>query len=66
MMNILTINLPDIEVIKFRKIAEARAKEYAMSAEEYLQKIWYHENAAKIGEHLAITFLGEMLKIIKH
>ena len=45
--------IPETERIKFQQIIGARAGQYGMAPEEYLRKIWYHQQAARLGEYVA-------------
>lgn len=55
------MQIPDSEYEKFQKILESRALNFGMSVPEYLDKIWYHAQATKSGEYMAML-IKDILK----
>ena len=56
------IILPATERGRFEVTVNAEAKRYGLLASDYLRKIWYHEEAAKVGEYIASVFADELLR----
>jgi hypothetical protein len=57
------MNIPDSERQRFEKLISAQANIYGLGVEEYLRKIWYHEEAAKLGEYVAGSIVNELNSI---
>ena len=55
----------EAEKMRFEMIVAGQAAQFGLTPEEYLQKVWYHGEAAKIGEFMAQTFLQELLILIR-
>ena len=58
------IGMPETERIRFESILRGHAARFGMSEEDYLRKIWYHEEAQKVGEYAAMNFLHELLRLL--
>lgn len=54
------MNIPDSERQRFENLISAQAKRYGMETGDYLRKIWYHEEAAKLGEFVAGSLVNEL------
>ena len=57
--------LPETERVKFEAILYGQATNAGLEPQEYLRKIWYHEQAAKIGEYMALTLVDELLALLE-
>ena len=57
------MTIPISERQRFENRLRGQAERFGLSPEEYLRKVWYHEEAAKIGEYMAMTFLGQLLPL---
>ena len=42
---------------------KGQAARYGLEPDEYLRKIWYHEQASRIGEYIAMALLDDLLKL---
>ena len=58
------ITVPDSERMRFESLLSAQAERFGLTPEEYLRKIWYHEEAARIGEYMAMALLDQLLPFI--
>lgn len=56
--------IPEAEKRNFEVILSGQAKNVGLGVPEYLRKVWYHEQAAKIGEYMALTLVDELLALI--
>lgn len=56
------IIVPDIERKRFASLLSGESQRYGLDPREYLQKIWYHEEAAKLGEYVAMVLMDELLQ----
>ena len=56
-------NLPDGERIRFDDFVNAQAKKYGLEPVDWLRKIWYHEQAAVLGEYVALTLTEALCRI---
>lgn len=41
-----------------------QAQRFGLTPEDYLRKIWYHEQASRLGEYIAMTLLEELLPLV--
>lgn len=57
------INIPKGERTRFEDILRGQSQRYGLQPEEYLRKVWYHEEAAKLGEYMALSLLDELLVV---
>jgi len=57
------VTIPDNERIKFENLLIGQAQRFGLTPEEYLRKIWYHEEASKLGEYVAMILLDELLNL---
>lgn len=55
------IVVPKSEQAKFETMLFGQAKRFGLTPEEYLKKVWYHEEASKLGEYVAMVLLEELL-----
>lgn len=55
--------IPEHERIKFESLLLGQAERFDLTPKEYLRKIWYHEEAARIGEYMAMMLLDQLLSI---
>jgi hypothetical protein len=58
------IDIPKGERTRFEDILRGQSQRYRLQQEEYLRKIWYHEEAAKMGEYVALSLLDELLPLL--
>jgi hypothetical protein len=56
--------LPETEKRTFEAILSGQANKLGLEPQEYLRKIWYHEQAAQIGEYMALTLVDELSSIL--
>lgn len=47
---------------RFIAFLKANASAYGLGIEEYVRKVWYHEQAAKIGEFMAATYVNDIME----
>ena len=61
-----TMNMvvPDAERMRFESLIMGWADRYGLSGEEYLRKVWYHEEASRLGEYVALTLLDQLLSLM--
>jgi hypothetical protein len=55
--------MPDEEKKRFERLIRGQADRFGISAEDYLRKVWYHEQASRLGEYIAMVLLDELLKL---
>lgn len=58
------IAIPKSEQEKFENILYGQAQRFGLTPEEYLRKVWYHEEATRLGEYIAMTLLEELLPLV--
>jgi hypothetical protein len=58
------INISKAERTRFESILCSQSQRYGLQPEEYLRKVWYHEEAAKLGEYMALSLLDELLPLL--
>jgi len=58
------INIPKGERTRFDDILRGQSQRYGLQPEGYLRKVWYHEEAAKLGEYMALSLLDELLPLL--
>lgn len=58
------INVPKSERSKFEAIICGQAQHFGLTPEEYLRKVWYHEEASKLGEYVAMSLVNEILPLV--
>jgi len=56
--------LPKTEKERFEKLLEGQAQRFGLPVDQYLRKIWYHEQAARLGEYTAMCLLEQLLSLI--
>ena len=57
------IAIPKSEQGKFENILCGQAQRFGLTPEEYLRKVWYHEEASKLGEYVAMMLLSQLLDL---
>ena len=58
------IIVPETEQDRFDSILGGQAVNFGLTPEEYLRKVWYHEQATKLGEYVAMAMLEELLSLV--
>lgn len=58
------IVIPKSEQERFEAILCGQAQNFGLTNEEYLRKVWYHEQATKLGKYVAMTLLQELLQLM--
>lgn len=58
------LEIPGAEKKAFLNLVTAQARQVGMSPTEYVRKIWYHEQAAKVGEYVALGLVEQLTTII--
>ncbi|MBA7635901.1 hypothetical protein ES703_43511 [subsurface metagenome] len=58
------ITIPKSEQERFEAILYGQAQNFGLTSEEYLRKVWYHEQATKLGEYVAMSLLEELLSLV--
>lgn len=58
------ITIPTHEQEKFDAILGGQALNFGLAPEDYLQKVWYHEQATKLGEYVAMSLLEQLLSLV--
>jgi len=58
------ITIPEAEQEKFDALLCGQALNFGLAPKEYLQKVWYHEQAMKLGEYMAMTLLEQLLPLV--
>lgn len=56
--------IPISERQRFENLLLGQAERYGLAPEEYLRKVWYHEEASRFGEYVAMTLLEELLPLV--
>ncbi len=56
--------VPISERQKFENLLKVQAQRYDLAPEEYLRKVWYHEEASKLGEYVAMSLLEQLLRLV--
>ena len=56
--------IPNTESLKSKNLLLGQAEKYKMTPDEYLHKVWYHEEAARLGEYMAMTLLEELISVL--
>ncbi len=60
----MVVVVPESEKYRFEAIISAAASKYGLSTREYLRKIWYHEEAAKLGEYVALVLTEHLASLV--
>jgi hypothetical protein len=60
----MMVNIPKSERKRFESILLGQSRRFGLEPEEYLRKVWYHEEAAKLGEYMALSLLDELLPLL--
>jgi hypothetical protein len=55
------IEVPESERIRFDSLLHGQARLFGLNPTDYLRKIWYHEEASKLGEYVAMTLVDEAI-----
>lgn len=58
------VGIPENERARFEKLILGNAKVFGLTPEDYLRKVWYHEEASKVGEYIAMVFLDQLLPLL--
>lgn len=53
--------IPERETERFERMLKGRAEAFGLSPEEYLRKIWYHEQASVLGEYVALSLVDLLI-----
>ncbi|MFC1949798.1 hypothetical protein ACFLW0_06480 [Chloroflexota bacterium] len=56
--------IPISERQRFENLLRVQAQRYSLSPEDYLRKVWYHEEASKFGEYMAMSLLEQLLPLV--
>ena len=59
-----TIAVPSSEKERFLDVVGGEASRYKMDVREYVRKVWYHQQAARLGEYVALTLVDLLLTIV--
>lgn len=58
------LSIPKSEKKKFEDILCGQAQRFGLTPEEYLRKVWYHEEASRLGEYVAMSLVDEILPLV--
>jgi hypothetical protein len=58
------MNIPKNEKTRFKNMIRGQAQQFGLNEQEYIQKVWYHENASRFGEYIAMALTDELLQLI--
>ena len=58
------MTISNTEQEKFVSLIKGNAALFAMTPEDYLRKVWYHEAASKVGEFVALNLLDNLLGLL--
>ena len=58
------LQLPDSEKRLFINLVTAQARQIGMTPKEYIRKVWYHEQAARLGEFTALGLVEQLTSVI--
>ena len=58
------LEIPESECQRFTNILAGQAQRFNLSPTEYIRKVWYHEEASKLGEYVAMVLTNELLSVI--
>lgn len=56
--------IPISERQRFENLLLVQAERYGLTPDEYLRKVWYHEEASKFGEYVAMLLLEQLLILV--
>lgn len=56
--------IPDGEYDRFKAHANAESKRYGLTLDDYFKKVWYHEQAAKLGEYVALCLVDIIINAL--
>ncbi|MBA7578392.1 hypothetical protein ES708_20254 [subsurface metagenome] len=54
--------IPDGEYQRFKSFLKQAATLYGLTIDDYIKKVWYHEQAAKLGEYVALTLADKVIE----
>jgi hypothetical protein len=57
------ITIPNNEKVKFENTVCGQARNYGLDKEGYLRKVWYHEQASRLGEYMAMVLVNDLLEL---
>jgi len=58
------MNIPDVERVKFEKLVIGEADRLGIGVDEYLRKVWYHQQAAVLGEYISMVLVEELIGLL--
>ncbi|KKN71470.1 hypothetical protein LCGC14_0420490 [marine sediment metagenome] len=58
------VTIPEAELIRFKILISGNAKRFQLTPEDYIRKVWYHEEASKLGEYVALAIMDELLSLL--
>ena len=56
-------DFPQSEAMIFESHIQAEAARYGMPPVKYIRKVWYHQQAAKLGEYMALTLVDALVDL---
>lgn len=62
-LEVIMLHMPESEKDRFKSALNVQAKLFALTPEEYLRKIWYHEQTSKIGEYTALALTEDLVSL---
>ena len=57
-------SIPESERLRYETMIIGNARRFGLSPEDYLRKIWYHEQASRVGEYVAISMVDWLLRFL--
>ena len=57
--------VPQAERARFEALLTAQAGRFGLSSEDYLRKIWYHEEAVRLGEYVAGILVDQLIGLVQ-
>ena len=58
------MTIPISERQRFENLLLGQAQRYGLAPDEYLRKVWYHEEASRLGEYVAMILLEQLLHLV--
>lgn len=58
------MNIPKSELTRFATMVSGQAQRFGLQPEDYLRKVWYHEEAPRLGEYVAMVLLDQLLALM--
>ncbi len=56
--------IPDGEYERFKSNVKAESARFGLTIDEYIKKVWYHEQAAKLGEYTALVLVDSLINAL--